>query len=53
MLRRECYRGSAYRSFALDHDINEAEVEARYDNGVLTLTLPKKPGRTAKQVTIT
>ena len=53
VLRRECYRGSAYRSFTLDQDVNEAEVKATYDNGVLTLTLPKKPGRTAKQIAIT
>lgn len=50
VLRRECFHGSAYRSFTFGQDINEAEVKAKHDNGVLTLTLPKKPGRTTKQI---
>jgi HSP20 family protein len=50
--RRECYYGSAYRSFTLDQDVNEAEVKANYGDGVLTLTLPKKPGTAAKQISI-
>lgn len=52
VLRRECYYGSAYRAFTLDRDVNEAEVKAQYKDGVLTLTLPKKPGGATKQVAI-
>lgn len=51
-LRRECYYGSVYRSFTLDQDVNEAEVKAKYGDGVLTLTLPKKSGTAAKQISI-
>ncbi len=30
------------RSFQLPQDIDQTQAKARYDNGVLTLTLPKK-----------
>jgi HSP20 family protein len=52
VLHRESYYGNAYRSFMLDQEVNEAEVKAKYSDGVLTLTLPKKPGTKAKQVSI-
>jgi HSP20 family protein len=48
----ECYQGSSYRSFALDSDVDEARADAKYDNGVLELTLPKKTGSTAKQIQV-
>lgn len=49
---RECYQGSSYRSFTLDSDVDEAKAQAKYDNGVLELTLPKKNGSNAKQLQI-
>lgn len=51
---RECYQGSSYRSFMLDGEVDEAkaEAEAKYDNGVLELTLPKKNGSSAKQLQV-
>jgi HSP20 family protein len=52
LLRRECYYGNAYRSFTVDQDINEAEVQAKYSDGILTLNLPKKPGKAAKQIAV-
>jgi HSP20 family protein len=48
----ECYRGSSYRSFTLDSDVDESKAEAKYDSGVLELTLPKKGGSAAKQLQI-
>jgi len=30
------------RSFQLAQEIDQAKAKAKYDNGVLTLTLPKK-----------
>ncbi|MDO8654371.1 MAG: Hsp20/alpha crystallin family protein [Undibacterium sp.] len=42
MLRSERYYGEISRSFQLPVDINSADATAKYDNGVLTLTLPKK-----------
>ncbi|MGC2456409.1 MAG: Hsp20/alpha crystallin family protein [Gallionellaceae bacterium] len=49
---RECCQGSSYRSFTLDSDVDEAKAQAKYDNGVLELTLPKKNGSTARQLQI-
>jgi len=48
----ECYQGSSYRSFSLDGEMDETKAEAKYDNGVLKLTLPKKNGSAAKQLQI-
>lgn len=48
----ECFRGSSFRSFTLDADVDETRAEARYDNGVLELTLPKKSGAAAKQLQV-
>ena len=48
----ERYSGALYRSFSLPQDIDDANTEARYQDGVLNLTLPKKPGTARKQITI-
>ena len=42
VLRSERYVGAVSRSFQLPVDIDQAQAKAKYDNGVLTLTLPKK-----------
>jgi len=44
VLRTERYFGSISRSFQLPQDIDPAQSKAKYENGVLTLTLPKKQG---------
>lgn len=49
---RECSMGSSYRSFSLDSNVDESKVQAKYDNGILELTLPKKNGNGAKQIQI-
>ena len=41
-----------YRSFALPNDLESDKSEARYDNGVLTLTLPKKTNGGTKKITV-
>ncbi|HEX5338085.1 MAG TPA: Hsp20/alpha crystallin family protein [Gallionella sp.] len=48
----ERYEGSTYRSFTLDNDVDETKAQAKYENGVLQLTLPKKNGSTAKQLQV-
>lgn len=48
----ERYQGSSYRSFSLDSDVDEANAQAKYENGILELTLPKTNGRAAKQIEI-
>jgi HSP20 family protein len=49
---RELYQGSSYRSFTLGSDVDESKSQAKFENGVLELTLPKKNGKTAKQLDI-
>ena len=48
----ECCQGSSYRSFTLDCNVNEAKAQAKYENGMLELILPKKNGATSKQLKI-
>ena len=48
----ERYEGQQYRRFTLSQEIDEAKADAHYENGVLTLTLPKKPGGATKQLVI-
>lgn len=43
VLRSERYFGAVSRSFQLPVDLDQTQAKAKYDNGVLTLTLPKKP----------
>lgn len=52
VLRSERYQGSISRSFSLAQDIDDAKVQARYDKGVLSLTLPKKAQDASRQVQI-
>jgi len=52
ILRSERYYGSQYRGFTLAQDIDQGHAEARYENGILTLALPKKAPRSATQVSI-
>ena len=43
LIRSERYYGSVSRSFALDENVDQATAMAKYEDGVLHLTLPKKP----------
>ncbi len=52
VLRSERYFGSVARSFQLPGDVDPAQCKAKYDNGVLTLTLPKKQGGNAQRLAI-
>lgn len=52
VLHSERYYGSVYRSFTLPMDVDQSKSEAKYANGVLELTLPKKAGAAAKQLEI-
>ena len=48
-LRSERYYGAVSRSFQLASDIDQTQAKAKYDNGVLTLTLPKKAAMSGAQ----
>ena len=52
VLRSERYFGSVARSFQLPSDIDAAQAKAKYEHGVLTLSLPKKLGGSAQRLTI-
>ena len=52
LLRSERYYGSVARSFQLPVDVEAAQAKARYGNGVLTLTLPKKQGNKTQRLAI-
>lgn len=52
VVRSERYYGCASRSFSLAQDIDQDAVAAKYSDGVLELTLPKKPGAAGKTITI-
>lgn len=44
--------GMASRSFSLGVEVDKGNVKASYNNGVLELTLPKKPGTPGREVPI-
>ena len=48
VLRSERYRGTVARSFTLAQDVDEAQAVAKYNDGVLELTLPKKATTSGK-----
>ncbi len=52
LLRSERYYGKVYRSFSLDQEVDQGGAQAKYSDGVLEVTLPKKPGTAAKQITV-
>lgn len=52
VLRSERWEGAVSRTFSLAQDVDEAKVKAKYEDGVLTLELPKKAGTTSKRITI-
>lgn len=52
VLCRERYHGSVYRAFTLPADVDEASSNAKYENGVLELTLVKKPALAGRKLTV-
>ena len=52
LLRQERYYGKVYRAFTLAQDVDEATASAKYSNGILELTLPKKALASAKKLRV-
>jgi HSP20 family protein len=52
VLKRERYYGKVSRSFSLGTDVDEAAANAKYADGVLELSLPKKAASTQKRLEI-
>ena len=52
LLRSERYYGNVYRSFTLPYDLDEAKSVAKFDGGVLELTLVKKAGVAGRKLPV-
>lgn len=52
VLRSERYYGKVYRAFSLAQDVDEASAQAKYNDGVLELRLPKKAVVSARKLSI-
>ena len=52
VLRSERYFGQVSRRFSLPVDIDKANAKAKYDHGVLSLTLPKQAAAGAHRLNI-
>jgi HSP20 family protein len=52
MLRTERYYGAMTRSFTLTTDVDEKAASAKYTDGVLELTLPKKAGSSSRRLQV-
>ena len=52
VIRRERYSGAISRSFSLGSDVDEATATAQYQDGVLSLTLPKHAATEQKRLRI-
>lgn len=52
LLCSELYQGKVARSFTVMADIDDSKAEAKYENGILQLVLPKKLGAATKALEI-
>lgn len=52
LLRSERYYGSVSRTFSLAQDVDESAAQAKYTDGILELTLPKKAAASSRKLVI-
>jgi HSP20 family protein len=52
VLRHERYFGPVRRGFTLPQEVDESRAEASYHDGLLELTLPKKPGAAPRAIAV-
>lgn len=52
VLRHERWEGAVSRTFSLAQDVDESKAQAKYEDGVLTLELPKKATAASKRIAI-
>ena len=48
-IRRERYAGSMSRSFYVGDDVAQEDIHAKFENGILQLTIPKKDAKAVEQ----
>lgn len=51
-IHTERYEGTAYRAFTLPEEVDRSKASARYEDGVLRLTLPKQGGAPTHRVVV-
>lgn len=52
VVRSERYYGTVARTFSLGGEVDESKCNAKYQDGVLELVLPKKAGGRVRQIAI-
>lgn len=52
VLRAERFYGTIQRAFSLGQEVDEASAQAKYNDGVLELTLPKKAAAAGKRLAV-
>jgi HSP20 family protein len=52
VLRSERFYGALARSFQLPQDIDQSKAKAKYDHGLLMLTLPKKQASGSQRLAV-
>lgn len=52
VIMSERYFGYVSRTITLPAEVDQSKVEARYENGILFLTLPKSAGQTNNRIAI-
>lgn len=52
VLRSERYFGKIQRAFTLGHEVDQANAQAKYTDGVLQLWLPKKTAAALKKLAV-
>jgi HSP20 family protein len=53
VIMQECFCGKQYRAFTLPKPVDDTKTAAKYCDGVLELTLPKKAGAASANIAIT
>jgi HSP20 family protein len=53
VVHSERYYGAVARSFTLPQAVDEEGAQAKYENGVLTLTLPKRGTARTRKLVVT
>lgn len=48
-IRRESYSGSCARSFYVGDEVTQEEIHAKFEDGVLKVTIPKKDVKTVEE----
>jgi HSP20 family protein len=52
VFRKESYSGSFSRSFTLPEHVNPDDADAKYENGILFLSIPKSEDKAKKKIDI-